>query len=396
MSAAAAHNQPMADGSGDTLNITLAQGLSGVSRAEWDAVANPAGERFDPFISHDFLDALEASRCVGARAGWAPHHVLARDDTGRLIGAMPLYLKSHSYGEYVFDHSWADAMRRAGGDYYPKLQCAAPFTPVTGRRIFAVDARTERALLAGALEAAKALRASSLHITFPTEQEWDRLGAAGFLQRTGVQFHWSNAGYASFAEFLAALSSGKRKTIRRERARAVEGLTVKRLRGDDIKPVHWDFFFRCYMDTGSRKWGSPYLNRDFFHLLGDRMGDKCVLFLAEAGGKPIACALNLVGSDTIYGRYWGCVAEIPFLHFELCYYQAIDFAIEHGLARVEAGAQGEHKLLRGYAPVTTYSAHWIAHGGLRAAVAQFLSQERPAVADEIEALDAHTPFRKSE
>ncbi len=386
----------MADGSGDTLNITLAPGLAGVSRADWDALANPEGARFDPFISYDFLEALEASHCVGAKAGWAPHHVLAHDARGRLAGAMPLYLKSHSYGEYVFDHAWADAMRRAGGAYYPKLQCAAPFTPVTGRRLFARDEATEHALVRGAIEAAKMLQASSVHVTFPTQGEWSRLGDAGFLQRTGVQFHWANAGYASFDDFLKALSANKRKTIRRERIRAVEGLTVRRLEGDDITPAHWDFFFRCYMDTGARKWGSPYLNRAFFHLLGQRMGHRCVLFLAEVDRKPIAAALNLVGSDTIYGRYWGCMAEAPFLHFELCYYQAIDYAIEHGLRLVEAGAQGEHKLLRGYAPVTTYSAHWIAHGGLRNAVAQYLEHERPAIAGEIEALDAHTPFRKDE
>ncbi len=385
----------MADGSGDTITITLAPGLAGVSRADWDALANPEGDRFDPFISYDFLAALEDSGCTGATAGWEPLHVLAHDGA-RLVGAMPLYLKSHSYGEYVFDHSWADAMRRAGGTYYPKLQCAAPFTPVTGRRLLARDESAERALIVGAVEAAKVMGASSVHVTFPTQDEWTRLGAAGFLQRTGVQFHWANAGYASFDDFLKALSANKRKTIRRERVRAVEGLTVRRLQGEEIKPAHWDFFFRCYMDTGARKWGSPYLNRAFFRLLGERMGHRCVLFLAEADGKPLACALNLVGSDTIYGRYWGCMAEVPFLHFELCYYQAIDYAIEHGLKHVEAGAQGEHKLLRGYAPVTTYSAHWIAHGGLRNAVASYLEHERPAIADEIEALDAHTPFRKGE
>ena len=386
----------MADGSGVSLNITLAPGLAGVSRVEWDALANPQGARFDPFIAYDFLEALEASGCVGAKAGWAPHHVLARDDMGRLVGAMPLYLKTHSYGEYVFDHSWADAMHRAGENYYPKLQCAAPFTPVTGRRLFATDETVERGLITGAVEAVKRLRASSLHVTFPTAENWQSLGNAGFLQRTGVQFHWENAGYSSFDDFLKALSANRRKTIRRERVRATEHLTVRRLEDDAITPAHWDFFFRCYVDTGARKWGSPYLNRAFFKLLGERMGHRCVLFLAEADGKPIASALNLVGSDTIYGRYWGCVAEVAFLHFELCYYQAMDYAIAHGLRLVEAGAQGEHKLLRGYAPVTTYSAHYIAHAGLRAAVAQFLSQERPGVADEIESLAEHTPFRKGE
>jgi uncharacterized protein len=385
----------MADGARDGLSITLASGLAGVDRAAWDAIANPAGARFDPFLSWDFLEALEATGCVSARSGWEPHHLLAHEG-GRLVGAMPLYLKSHSYGEYVFDHAWADAMRRAGGQYYPKLQCAAPFTPVTGRRLLTQDPRVADALAAGAVEAVRSLRASSLHITFLTEEEQRRAGEQGFLRRTGVQFHWENAGYASFAEFLAALSSGKRKTIRRERERAVENLDIQCLEGDAITPQHWDFFFRCYMDTGSRKWGSPYLNRAFFHELGARMGARCVLFLASCDGAPVACALNLRGSDTLYGRYWGCVADVPFLHFELCYYQAMDYAIAHKLARVEAGAQGEHKLLRGYAPVPTYSAHWIAHRGLRDAVANFLAHERPAVADEIEALAEHTPFRKED
>jgi hypothetical protein len=384
----------MADGAREALSISLASGLDRVGRAEWDALANPSGGRFDPFVSWDFLNALEDSRCVGPRTGWEPAHVLARDAGGALVGAMPLYVKQHSYGEYVFDHSWADALRRAGGSYYPKLQCAAPFTPVTGRRIFARDAEVEAALIAGAVEAVRLTGASSLHVTFPTEAEWRRLGAAGFLMRTGVQFHWENAGYASFADFLGALSSQKRKTIRRERERAQDGLIIRRLEGDDIKKKHWDYFFRCYMDTGARKWGSPYLNRAFFDQLGEHMGDRCVLMLAKRDGAPVASALNLKGSDTLFGRYWGCTTDIPFLHFELCYYQAMDYAIEHKLARVEAGAQGEHKLLRGYAPAPTYSAHFIAHPGLRDAVAHFLASERPAMANEIEALAEHTPFRK--
>lgn len=386
----------MADGARETLSITSVNGLAKVSRAEWDALCNPSGARRDPFVSWDFLEALEHSRCVGARTGWEPMHLLARNGAGALVGAMPLYLKNHSYGEYVFDHSWADALRRAGGSYYPKLQCAVPFTPVTGRRLFAATAEAEAALISAAAEAVRRTRASSLHVTFPTSEEWNRLSAAGFLQRTGVQFHWSNPGYANFADFLGQLSSQKRKTIRRERERAQEGLVIRRLAGPDIHPAHWDFFFRCYMDTGSRKWGSPYLNRAFFAALGERMGDACVLMIAEADGTPVASALNLKGTDTLYGRYWGCVADVPFLHFELCYYQAMDYAIEHGLARVEAGAQGEHKLLRGYAPTPTYSAHLIAHAGLRDAVAQFLASERPAVAHEIDVLAEHTPFRKDE
>ena len=385
----------MADGARDKIEITIAPRLADVNAAQWDALANPPGGRRDPFVTHAFLATLEDARCVGEDSGWDPCHLLAHEG-GNLVGAMPLYAKHHSYGEYVFDHSWADAMRRSGGRYYPKLQCAVPFTPVTGPRIFAATDGVRDILIAGAKEAARKLRASSVHITFPTHNEWARAGELGYLQRTGVQFHWTNDGYGSFDDFLAALSSGKRKNIRKERLRAQEGLTILRLQGEAITPPYWDFFFRCYMDTGSRKWGSPYLNRTFFHLLGDRMRDDCVLFVAEENGRPVASALNLVGSDTIYGRYWGCTRDIPFLHFELCYYQAIDYAIEHGLRLVEAGAQGEHKLLRGYAPVATYSAHWIEHRGLRDAVAQFLSAEMPAVAHEIEALHDHTPFKKSE
>lgn len=385
----------MADGARAKIEITLTPGLRDVDAAAWDALANPPDARRDPFITHAFLSTLEESRCVGADSGWEPCHLLAHED-GALVGALPLYAKSHSYGEYVFDHAWADALRRAGGNYYPKLQCAVPFTPVTGRRIFATNDSVRDMLIAGAKEAARKLDASSIHITFPTHDEWARSGELGYLQRTGVQFHWTNEGYQSFDDFLAALSSQKRKNIRKERQRAQQGLNILRLEGDAITPAYWDFFFRCYMDTGARKWGSPYLNRTFFHLLGDRMKQDCVLFVAEEDGKPIASALNLLGSDTIYGRYWGCTQEVPFLHFELCYYQAMDYAIEHGLRLVEAGAQGEHKLLRGYAPTTTYSAHWIEHRGLRDAVARFLADERPAVAHEIEALHEHTPFRKND
>jgi hypothetical protein len=385
----------MADGARAKIDLTLTSAIGAIDAAAWDALANPPGARRDPFLSHAFLVTLEDARCVGAEAGWEPCHLTARAE-GALVGAMPLYLKTHSYGEYVFDHAWADAMRRAGGRYYPKLQCAVPFTPVTGRRILARDDSVRDLLLAGAREAARELDASSTHITFLGPDEWARAGELGYLQRAGVQYHWTNEGYASFDDFLRALSSQKRKNIRRERERAREGLTIRRLEGDAITPDWWDFFFRCYMDTGSRKWGSPYLNRTFFHLIGARMARDCVLFVAEAQGAPVACALNLVGSDTIYGRYWGCVRDIPFLHFELCYYQAMDYAIEHGLRLVEAGAQGEHKLLRGYAPVQTCSAHWIGHRGLRDAVARYLADERPAVLHEIEALHEHTPFRKSE
>jgi predicted N-acyltransferase len=380
------------------VTISIARALARVDRAQWEAVANPPGAPFDPFMSWDFLEALESSGCATPETGWASHHILAHDAGKRLVGAMPLYLKSHSYGEYVFDRSWADALHRAGGAYYPKLQCAAPFTPATGRRLLTAraDPEIEQGLVAGALEVARRARASSLHITFLTEAEQQRLKAMGFLGRSGVQFHWSNAGYKTFADFLAALSSGKRKTIRRERERACDGLTIRTVSGSDITARDWDVFFACYMDTGSRKWGSPYLNREFFSIVGQRMADRIVLFMAEDRGRPIASALNFVGGDTLYGRYWGRLRERDFLHFELCYYRAIEWAIEHGLERVEAGAQGEHKLARGYAPVATYSAHWIAHPGLREAVARFLEHEQPAVAEEIEFLADHTPFRKGE
>jgi hypothetical protein len=383
------------DGAGG-LTLSIAKALSDVNRDAWDCAANPRHHPYDPFMSWDFLQALEASGCTGARAGWAPMHVLAHDSAGALAGAMPLYLKNHSYGEYVFDRGWADALERAGGRYYPKLQSAAPFTPATGRRLLTAsdDPEIERALIAGALDVARQTHASSLHITFLTGEEQQRMQAFGLMARTGVQFHWRNEGYGCFADFLGALSSGKRKTIRRERERACEGLTIKHLSGKDIREADWDFFFECYQDTGSRKWGSPYLNRQFFSLIGERMGDRIVLFVAEEAGQPIASALNFIGGDTLYGRYWGRVQERDFLHFELCYYRAIDLAIERGLVRVEAGAQGEHKLARGYAPVPTYSSHWIAHPGLREAVGRFLQQETPAMADEIEHLAEHTPFRK--
>ncbi len=282
---------------------------------------------------------------------------------------------------------------RAGGRYYPKLQCAIPFTPVTGRRIMAPTPSIRRALAAGALDVLRRTRASSLHVTFADSGQAGELAALGLLRRTGVQFHWFNDGYQTFEDFLAALSSQKRKGIRRERERAREGLTIRRLTAGEISEHDWDFFFACYMDTGSRKWGSPYLNRDFFRLLGERLADRVLLIIAEDRGKPIAAALNLIGSDALYGRYWGSIERRDFLHFELCYYQAIDFAIERGLARVEAGAQGEHKLTRGYAPVATHSAHWIAHAGLRDAVSRYLDSETPAMAEEIEMLAAHTPFK---
>jgi predicted N-acyltransferase len=378
----------------DALTVSVLGGLADIDRATWDALANPPGQPFDPFLSWDFLQALEESGCASARSGWRPAHLIARDK-GAPVGAMPLYLKDHSYGEYVFDHAWADALNRAGGRYYPKLQCAVPFTPVPGRRILTQDASVERALAQAAIGAALQANASSVHITFADPDVCERLGPQKYLTRVGLQYHWFNRGYGAFTDFLADLSSQKRKTIRRERARACEGLRIRRLRGDEIKPHDWDFFFRCYMDTGSRKWGSPYLNRDFFTLLSERMGDLCVLFVADMDGRPIASALNMLGGEALYGRYWGRVADMPFLHFELCYYQAIDLAIELKLPRVEAGAQGEHKLARGYVPAPTYSAHWIAHRGLSDAVARYLEAETPAIAEEADMLADHAPFKKT-
>jgi len=383
------------DGAG-AINLSIVEALDKIDPASWDAVANAPGAPFDPFLSWNFLRALEESGCVGGRTGWTPAHLVARDAKGALTGAMPLYIKDHSYGEYVFDHAWADAMRRAGGSYYPKLQCAVPFTPVPGRRILAQDPQVVAALAQGAIAIAQRADASSVHITFASEALCAAARPLGYLTRTGLQYHWFNQGYQSFDDFLAALSSQKRKAVRRERAKAQEIAQIKRLRGADIKARDWDFFFRCYMDTGSRKWGSPYLNREFFDALGARGANQIVLFVAEQDGRPVASALNLLGGDALYGRYWGRVADLPFLHFELCYYQAIELAIELGLPRVEAGAQGEHKLARGYVPVTTYSAHWIAHRGLRDAVARYLQSEAPAVAEEAEILNEHAPFKKSE
>jgi len=380
----------------DALRITVVGELANIERAVWDGLANPAGAPFDPFVSWDFLQALEESGCAAAARGWQPAHMLAHDASGAAVGAMLLYAKDHSYGEYVFDHGWADALHRAGGRYYPKLQCAVPFTPVPGRRIFASDAEVEMALAEGAVGLAQRAGASSVHVTFASADAAARLKPLGYMTRAGIQYHWFNRGYATFADFLSDLSSQKRKTIRRERARACDGLTIRRLRGGEIKAADWDFFFHCYMDTGSRKWGSPYLNRDFFALLGERMADRCVLFVADMDGAPVASALNLVGDEALYGRYWGRLTDVPFLHFELCYYQAIDLAIELGLPRVEAGAQGEHKLARGYVPATTHSAHWIAHPGLRQAVQRYLDAETPALIDDAETLMQHTPFKKTD
>jgi predicted N-acyltransferase len=382
--------------------VSVREAMADIAPATWDACANADPGRYNPFISHAFLNALEVSGCATARTGWRPQHLVIEGAGGEIVGAMPLYLKSHSFGEYVFDHGWAQAFEQAGGRYYPKLQSAVPFTPVTGQRLLVNagagvnTAGVERALIEASVELVRLHDASSLHITFLTEGEWQRHGGPRLLQRADQQFHWVNAGYATFDDFLAALASRKRKALRKERRDALaDGLTIERVRGAAITEAHWDAFFAFYQDTGNRKWGSPYLNRRFFSLIGETMRDDVLLIFAMRGGRAIAGALNVIGGDTLYGRYWGAIEHHPFLHFEVCYYQAIDYAIEHGLTRVEAGAQGEHKLARGYLPQTTHSLHYIAHGGLRQAVAAFLRHEREAVEDDARLLTELAPFKKS-
>jgi predicted N-acyltransferase len=372
----------------------LASSIDSVAAEEWDACAGAE----NPFVGHAFLKVLEDSGSVGDGTGWRPLHLLLEDASGRLIGAVPLYLKSHSWGEYVFDQGWADAWERAGGRYYPKLQAAVPFTPVPGPRLLvrsAADAGRTRAALASALAAAgRQLEVSSVHVTFAHGKDIEALSAAGYLVRTGVQFHWRNHGYGSFEDFLSTLSSRKRKAIRKERAAvAAAGITLRALSDAEITSRHWDVFFRFYMSTSDRKWGSPYLTRKFFELLGARLGNRAVLVIAEKDGRPVAGALNLKGADTLYGRNWGASVDVPFLHFEACYYQAIEYAIAHGLARVEAGAQGPHKIQRGYLPVETASAHWIADPSFRKAVADFLRRERASMRHEIAALTELSPYR---
>jgi predicted N-acyltransferase len=361
-----------------------------------DAFSDPD----NPFVSHAFLASLETSKSVGGRSGWIPQHLVVEDEHGEIHAVAPCYLKAHSQGEYVFDHGWADAYERAGGNYYPKLQVAAPFTPVTGPRLLVKpgpNAEAARnALVAGMIELCKMRNASSVHVTFARKSEWDFLTQAGMLARTDRQFHWHNRGYKDFGDFLAALSSNKRKTIRRERRDALEsGIEICRLTGSDLTEPVWDAFFEFYMDTGSRKWGRPYLTREFFSLVGEKLADRILLIMAKRNGNYIAGALNFLGAQTIYGRNWGAVEHHPFLHFEVCYYQAIEYAIEHALRSVEAGAQGEHKLLRGYVPVPTYSAHYIAHAGLRRAVGEYLEQEREYVDAEREQLAEAAPYKRA-
>lgn len=358
--------------------------------AAWDSLVPDS----NPFMRHGFLTALEDSGSVGEGTGWQPAPIVIEDEVGQLLAALPAYLKGHSQGEYVFDHSWADAYQRAGGRYYPKLQIAAPFTPATGPRLLLRDPTFAAPLLSAAEQVCTQNRFSSAAATFIEPAQVPLFEAAGWMLRHDIQFHWTNRGYDSFDDFLAELSSRKRKDLRKERAAAQAAVEIVRLRGADILPEHWDAFWIFYQDTGARKWGSPYLTRAAFELIGERMGDAVLLILAYQDGEPIAGAMNVIGRDVLYGRYWGCTHDVRFLHFELCYYQAIDAAIELGLKRVEAGAQGGHKLARGYQPVRTTSAHWIADPGFREAIADFLERERAGVAADANYLDRRTPFRK--
>lgn len=381
--------------------VRVARRIAEVGREPWDACADNPAYAGNPFVRYDFLDAVEQANCAVERTGWGPQHLVVDDEEGRAAAVMPLYLKSHSQGEYIFDHAWADAYERAGGRYYPKLLSAAPFTPATGPRLLVrpdIDPEEGyRYLLGGALALCERYEASSLHVNFPTEPEWRWMGEQGFALREGQQYHWENRGYGSFDDFLAALSSGRRKTIRRERREAQDGLEIRCLTGSELTEAHWDAFFRFYMDTGSRKWGRPYLTRPFFSLLGERMADRVLLVMARRDGRWIAGALNLIGDDCLYGRNWGCVEDVPFLHFELCYYQAIEWAIGRGLARVEAGAQGQHKIARGYLPRPVYSAHYIADPALREPVERFVERERAGVEADMEWLaEEYSPFRKGE
>jgi predicted N-acyltransferase len=370
----------------------MAEGVGAFTAAEWDACAGDG----NPFVAHGFLSALEDSGSAVPRTGWHSIPIAIDGPDGQAAAIMPAYAKSHSHGEYVFDHGWADAWERAGGKYYPKLQIAVPFSPVPGPRLLLRDASLAPALIAAAEAVVQQNELSSAHATFIAPDQVPLFEAAGWLIRADRQFHWHNEGYGSFDDFLGALASRKRKAIRKERATAQEGLEFVHLSGPDLIEAHWDAFWHFYQDTGSRKWGRPYLTRKFFSLLGERMGDKVILMLALRDGQPIAGALNLVGVDTLYGRYWGCTEEVPCLHFELCYYQAIEAAIARGLKTVEAGAQGEHKLARGYQPVPTWSAHYIPNPGFRRAVEDYLEHERRMVAANIDQLDEMGPYRRGE
>ncbi|WP_245973836.1 GNAT family N-acetyltransferase [Bosea caraganae] len=400
------------------LRVRVATSLKAIPASAWDACANPrAGvaaspessceavdslsqlDTDNPFVSHAFLRALEESGCIGGRSGWSPAYLLVEDENDQLLGATPSFLKSHSQGEYVFDHGWADAYERAGGRYYPKIQVSAPFTPATGPRLLVADGPRADETRAGLIAGLEALRdqteASSIHITFAQGPDVAALTEAGYLERRDLQFHWQNEGFATYDDFLSLLASRKRKALKRERREALSpGITVDVLSGSDLTEKVWDDFYAFYQDTGSRKWGHPYLNRAFFSAIGKTMGERIVLMMAKRAGRYIAGAINFRGANTLYGRNWGCIEDHPFLHFELCYHQAIDYAIAHKLARVEAGAQGEHKLARGYRPVITHSAHYLADRGLRRAVANYLVSEHAHIASAQETLAAESPFRK--
>lgn len=381
-------------GGRESVEIRIVTSLKHIPADQWDACAG----NDNPTVSHAFLSSMEDSGSVTPKTGWQPQHLCVFDHEGKLTAAVPLYLKNHSYGEYVFDWGWADAYERAGGDYYPKLQCSVPFTPVTGpRMLLRPDADPELldVLARGMMQVCHQNAISSVHVAFLTGQQWRHLGNHDWLMRTGEQFHWHNQGYRSFDEFLSALSSRKRKNIRKERARVAEtGLVIRSLTGDDLTEDVWDAFYGFYRDTSGRKWGQAYLTRSFFSLISERMAEKIVMIVACADGVPVAAALNLLGTGALFGRNWGCSGDHRFLHFELCYYRAIDYAIAHGLSRVEAGAQGPHKLQRGYLPVHTYSAHWIRDAGLRDAIGNYLKSERAQIDGEIRFLETHSPFRK--
>jgi predicted N-acyltransferase len=388
--------------------VRVATSLKAVPAAAWNACAHPQAQgatvagldRENPFVSHEFLRALEESGCIGGRSGWSPAYLLVEDGEDRLLAAAPSFLKSHSQGEYVFDHSWADAYQRAGGRYYPKIQVAAPFTPATGPRLLVAPGPRAEEARAGLIAGLEALRdqteASSVHVTFAGEPDVAALREAGYLERHDLQFHWFNEGFGTYDDFLSTLASRKRKALKRERREALAaGITIEVLSGSDLTEAVWDDFHAFYEDTGSRKWGRPYLNRAFFSCVGAAMGERIVLVMAKRDGRYIAGAINFRGGDTLYGRNWGCIEDHPFLHFEVCYHQAIDYAIAQGLARVEAGAQGEHKLARGYRPVVTRSLHHLADPGLKRAVAHYLTRERAQIAEAQVALAAESPFRKS-
>ena len=378
------------------VTVRVHKGISEIPAAQWDACAGDV----NPSVSHVFLQALEESGSTSPRTGWTPQHLSLEGPGGSILGAVPLYAKVHSYGEYVFDYGWADAYERAGGRYYPKLLSGVPFTPVPGPRLLlhAQAPPVSRShLIAAMIELTAQRRISSLHVNFAEPEDAGALVEAGFLRRVGQQFHWTNDGYRDFDDYLAALNSRKRKAVKKERREALApGLEIEVLTGADLQPRHWDAFYEFYLATSDRKWGSAYLNRKFFRLIGERMPEKIVLVMARRAGKYVAGALNLLGKETIYGRNWGSYGEYKFLHFECCYYRAIEFAIGHGLKRVEAGAQGPHKLQRGYLPIPTYSAHWIPDPGFRRAVAQFLERERDMVEHKIERLAEFSPFRHTD